>query len=177
MRPPDGASQSAGNGLPRLRRGGPAAEVLGAELVPVGGAVVVLATAAVKRRGAVLVRAVVDDAEAGVARLPLHLLLGAAPLVAAPEVAPAYNAPRPSSSIHSNQIRSKVFHKVLASRPDFLDVLDELLAVLLPLVPILRHHQRLTSCLLRPSCLLILLVAMMTSLTSSAPSANQYIEI
>jgi hypothetical protein len=77
-------------------RPGPA-EVLGAQLVSVGvggAAALHLAVAAGRsrqRRGPVLVRAVVDDAEvaAGVARVPLHLLLGAAQPVPAPEVAPA----------------------------------------------------------------------------------------
>jgi hypothetical protein len=45
-----------------------------------------------RRWGAVLVHALVDDAEvaAGVAREPLHLLLRAAPLVSATEVTPEH---------------------------------------------------------------------------------------
>jgi hypothetical protein len=66
------------------------AEVLRAQLVLVGAAAP-LATAR-RRRGAVLVHALVDDAEvaAGVAREPLHLLLRAAPLVSATEVTPEH---------------------------------------------------------------------------------------
>lgn len=78
-------------------RAGPAgaAEVLRAEVVLVGGGGSGGASFAGGRRGgAVVVGAVVDDAEveAGVVRVPLHLLLGAAPLVPAPEVAPAGRA-------------------------------------------------------------------------------------
>jgi hypothetical protein len=62
-------------------------EVLRAQLVLVGAA-----GPGRRRWGAVLVHALVDDAEvaAGVAREPLHLLLRAAPLVSATEVTPEH---------------------------------------------------------------------------------------
>ena len=53
--------------------------------------------------------------------------------------------------------------------PDFLDVLDELLAVLLPLVPVLRHHQLAAVAGLRRRRRLLLLPPLV-SLSSSAPS-------
>jgi hypothetical protein len=59
--------------------------------------------------------------------------------------------------------------------PDFLDVLDELLAVLLPLVPVLGHHHQLAAvaglCLRRRRLLVVLLLPPLVSLSSSAHSA------
>ena len=51
--------------------------------------------------------------------------------------------------------------------PDFLDVLDELLAVLLPLVPVLGHRQLAAVAGLRRRRLLL---PPLVSLSSSAPS-------
>jgi hypothetical protein len=59
----------------------------------------------------------------------------------------------------------------LASKyaPHFLDVLDELLAVLLPLVPVLGHHQLSAVAGLRRRLVVVLLLPFV-SLSSSAPS-------
>jgi hypothetical protein len=53
--------------------------------------------------------------------------------------------------------------------PDFLDVLDELLAVLLPLVPVLRHHQLAAAAGL-PRCRRRRVLRLI-SVSSAAPSA------
>jgi hypothetical protein len=61
----------------------------------------------------------------------------------------------------------------LASKyaPHFLDVLDELLAVLLPLVPVLGHHQLSAVAGLRRRLVVVLLLPFV-SLSSSAPSRS-----
>lgn len=89
-------------------RAGPA-KVLSAQLVLVRGAAAAAGPRCRRRRRAVLVRAIVDDPEvaAGVARVPLHLLLGTTQLVPAPVVAPA-----------SVQLEHQLFNSQNMSRAD-----------------------------------------------------------